>query len=145
MKISRDELGKIAQNVLDSLEREGINSISDFKAKIGKKTDTPLNNSDKISFELCPSNDETQAYTLSYIREGTGIPVEIRINPKRGYTRIILKTARKLKGYEPFRYDIFNNLMQERVLQGTGISQVKAELKELAKRRPKLEDLASSN
>jgi hypothetical protein len=132
MKISGDELGKIAQTILDLLEKEGISSISSLEARISRKTNTIVNSSDRISFELRPSVDKTQAYTLSYTREGTGIPIEIRINPAKGYTKIILKTEKELKGYEPFLYDIFDNIVQERRIQETGISQIKAELRQLA-------------
>ena len=67
---------------------------------------------------------------MSYIKEGLGIPIEIRLNPQLSYSKIFLKVEEEIDGYEPFKKDAFGNVMQEKTFRYE-FSLVKDELNRL--------------
>ena len=84
-----------------------------------------------ISVELRPSNRGTEAYTVTYAKEGVGIPLEVKLNESLGYTMVIVKGGFILPSYEPFAYDDFGNIAQAKEIRTVNIPQVRAELEEL--------------
>lgn len=87
---------------------------------------------DFVSFEMRPSNYFTTAYTISYIRHGTGIPIEVRVNFDLEYYTIIIKSKEKIKSYIPFSEDFFGNIIQSKTVPLKDLKYVKKELKNLS-------------
>ncbi|MEM5872257.1 MAG: hypothetical protein QXD55_00120 [Candidatus Aenigmatarchaeota archaeon] len=135
MSIKKDDLKRIVNNFLKVLENKEIQTLLDFERP---KKIFPITNdaSEYVSVEFRPSSTHIKAFTksptISYIIEGCGIPLEVRINSYEGYSRIILKTVEGVfHGYSPFTIDKFNNIAQDKMIYSTDISLVKEELKKL--------------
>ena len=112
MKITTEKFRKIASNLLGLLDREEINSIEDLEKKIGRKYD--ISSGEYIELFMRPSNSETFAHIISYIWEGSGIPIEARINTKLGYLQMIIKLQENIQNYAPFTEDPYGNIVQNR-------------------------------
>ncbi len=130
MKIDAQEIKQMAKKFLSVLDREGIQTNEDLEEKLGKNF-TLENSQDFISIVSRPSNCETIAYTISYTRPGTGIPIELEINEQLNYSQIILKAQEKLEGYSHFHSDQFNNLVQNKVIGSSNFSLVREGLSDL--------------
>lgn len=129
--ITHEEARAYAQRLLDVLGQEGIETVADLDACVGRvfaRSDTP----DHIQFEVRPSNGGTCAYVVSCIAPGRGIPLEVRLNAALGYAKIILKGGFLLPTYNPFCSDPFGNIIQDQTLTPADFSCVKAELARLA-------------
>ncbi len=129
--ITCEEARAYAQHLLDVLGQEGIETVADLDACVGRAF-AQRDGQDHIKFEVRPSNGGTCAYVVSYIAPGSGIPLEVRLNAALGYTTIILKGDFLLPSYKPFISDPFGNLIQDQTLMTTDFSCVKAELARLA-------------
>jgi uncharacterized protein YueI len=131
MSIKKEYLGRIAENVLKTLDNENVTTSSDLDRIMNQTFLIGENTKEKISVELRPSNLNTTTRVISYITPERGIPLEIRVNEELKYSQIILKGNFNLSGYEAFHQDIFGNIAQNKKLDSTNISQIKSELKKL--------------
>ncbi len=127
MRISLDDIRNIARNFLEVLSREGIQSNGDLEKRIGETFS--LSSEDFVTIVLRPSDLGTSAYSVSYIRHGTGIPVELRINEKLDYSRVCIKLQERIDGYLPFGSDIFGNIAQDKEIKSSDFSLVIQELR----------------
>jgi hypothetical protein len=90
-----------------------------------------------ITASLNPSEEGTEAYTISYVAEGNpgnpnkGVVLDLKINTQLNYSKIILKNQHYLRGYTPFRRDPFYNLIQTKTINSTKIPLLKSELSHL--------------
>lgn len=89
-----------------------------------------------ISVALRPSSSDfvvkTKSPTVSYIKLGYGIPLEIRVNKYESYSRVVLKTdLGVLPSYKKFATDIYGNIAQDKVLKTTEMAEIKKELEKL--------------
>ncbi len=130
MKVLPSDLEQIAKNFLSSLDREKINSNVSLKNRMGETIQLDKYN-DFITFELRPSNFGTQAYTISYTRLNTGIPIELKVNESLDYSQIILKVHKTLEGYFVFAIDPFGSIVQNKVIYTSDFTSVKKELERL--------------
>ncbi len=130
MKISLEELSKIAGNFLYLLEKEGIEKTDDLEKRIGTTIKLEKSN-DFIVITTRPSNYSTLAYTISYHRSELGIPFELKINKQLGYSHVFIKSEEELKDYTTFHFDYYNNYMQNRIFKSSEFSEVKEELKRI--------------
>lgn len=131
VSITKEYLGRIAENVLKFLDRKKVNSLSDLDRLMDQPFSIDENTKERILVELRPSNLYTKAYVISYTVPGRGIPLEIRVNKKLKYSRVIVKGDFNLPDYEPFAKDLFGNIAQNKQLGSIDISQIKSELKKL--------------
>ena len=99
MKITLQDLSRFAREFLHVLQRENINSIQALEkiAQSGEKEIT-INVQESLIFAPRPSHEGTIAYTMSYVVQGAGIPIELKINKEMGYTRSIIKFAGTFPG-----------------------------------------------
>lgn len=81
-----------------------------------------------MEISLRQSNNGSFAYTLSYCRRGTGIPLEAKINYALGYSKMICKAEQVLSGYTLFSKDVFGNSQQEKASNSASLFFVRNEL-----------------
>ena len=110
-RITPEYLGEIAKDMLRVLEEEGIVSINTLEKKLGQSFDAKEG---KIKLESRPSELDTWASTASYVIQGKGIPIEVRMNSRLEYSMVIVKTEKKIEGYNPFFYDPRGNIIQHK-------------------------------
>ncbi len=130
MAISLEELERIAGKLVTFIGENKIASLYDLDHLLGKRF--ALDCREGISIELCPSNKGTKAYTLSYLIEGAGVPIEARINPRLNYSKILIKSEKKLVGYSEFARDAFGNHVQCKDIDGYDFREVYKELRSLS-------------
>ena len=131
MEISSSEIRNIASMFLGILDRENITSTKRLEESLEREY-TLDQSQDIVTITLRPSNLGTSAYTISYTRSGTGIPIEIKVNPSLKYSQVILKSQEEVKGYYPFGMDIFNNIIQNKVIESSEFERVREELHKLS-------------
>lgn len=128
MKIYIRDLKKFAAEFLRILEDQKIESTKDLEGLIGQQFRIENQIQDFISFENRPSNLNTMAYTISYTKPGTGIPIELKINSSLNYSQIIIKAQEVIYSYLPFMIDTFENFIQNKVLDSSDILILKKEV-----------------
>lgn len=133
MKISKADLGIIAQNFLRQIEQERISTIKQLEQKVGHTILINNQEGDFITVENRPSGLGTDAVTVSYIRPGAGISIEFKVNKMAGYVHTVVKTQENLPGYEIFWSDQFGNVMQWRRVSSLEVGEITDQLKELTK------------
>lgn len=131
MRITPADLATIAKSFLRLLEQENVTTCQDLERRLGSRHEIK-GTRDFISFTRRPSDLNTSTYTISYVREGTGVPIELKINADLDYTNIILKFTGRLQNYAPFALDIFDNLIQNRILRSSEMPLLKQELHQLS-------------
>ncbi len=134
MKFSLEEIGIIAEKFYNYLEKENINSETDVKNRINKKS--IINDRDSIIFDkkehFPPKYLRSTSYIIDYSRDESGIPIEIRVNKTANYTQVIIKASRLIWNYLPFfGEDVFGNIPQTKVLKPAGLEIAKQELEKL--------------
>lgn len=117
--------------MLDLFEREGIDSIVGLQERLGESFKV---HGAVIQLETRPGGKTILptdiAYTVSYIIQDTGIPIEIRMNSKSAYSKITLKLGDLIQGYNPFFEDGQGNIIQEKML-GFSFDEITEELRRL--------------
>ena len=131
MKIELPELRIIASDFLEFLNKEEISSIQDLENRLNRKYLIHQKPKDMLSFKLRPSNLGTKTHTISYTRDETGIPLEIKINNSLKYSIIILKAQNIIEGYNIFNIDTLGNLVQNKIIPSVDFSESKLELERL--------------
>lgn len=132
MRISLEELSKIAENFLCVLEKEGIEKIEDLEKRTG--TTIQLEKSqDFIVITTRPAYYKSVANTILYNRPWSGIPITLEMNKKLEYSQIFIKCEKKLKDYNTFCHDYYDNSMQNKILSSLDLSDLKKELKRISK------------
>ena len=130
MGIKLEEIEKFAQQFLGFLDDHFIYSTSCLVPLLGKKF--PVNDESYFSVELRPSNMGTEAYTLSYIMDRRGIPIEASINRELDYTKFMIKATKEVREYETFGLDdTRENYVMCKELKGYSFEQVRKELRSL--------------
>ena len=111
--INQEYLGMLSEEFLRILWEKGINSHIDLERMLGESFATERG---FIQLEERPSGvgiiPTDIAHTMSYIIEGLGIPIEVRMNPISKYSTITVKSIDDIEGYAPLLYDDFGNLIQ---------------------------------
>jgi len=131
MGIKLEEIEKFAQQFLGFLDDNFIYSTSSLDPILGKKFS--ITGESFFLVELRPSNGGTEAYTLSYIIEGRGIPIEARINPRLDYIKFIIKANKEAPGYSVFGLDeVRENYVMCKELNGHYLAEVRKELRSLS-------------
>jgi len=131
MSINKEYLGRITKNVLKILDNEKITSLSDLDRLMNQTFLVDENTKEQVLVESRPSNLGTTTRVITYAAQGRGIPLEVRVNEELKYSKIIVKGDFNLPEYRPFYQDIFDNTAQDKELNFTDISKIKAELTKL--------------
>lgn len=124
MKFYQRDIEVVVDSFLQSLE--WIKTLEDIERLHGQSL--PLIGSDHIEFSLRPSRHNTHAHTVSYVKPNSGIPLDVKLNPRLSYTEIILKMAERIPLYEPFGVDPFGNILQYREIPGIDVERMKLEI-----------------
>lgn len=134
MPITIPDLRRISKNFLTILDKEKIMSVNDLEAKLGKEflSDEDGAVQEYVSILNIPSNQDAMAFTVSYVRPGTGIPIELKINPVLDYSQVIIKAKDMIGGYLPFGSDEFDNIYQSKLIRSSDFSLSIKELKKLS-------------
>ena len=114
--IKKEDLKRYSLEVLNTLEREKIRSISELEEKMGESFPT---SEGLIQLESRPSQDSSTALTISYTVKGKGIPIEIRLNPKHHYSLFFVKSEEKIDDYNPELPDPIGNVIQSKKLESS--------------------------
>lgn len=127
------ELSRIARRFLETLDNNNVNSNKDLEDRLGQRV--PISRYDSILFDSKEHNEQSlpsKSYIIDYIRDKTGIPIELRVNLTAGYSLVIVKVEDLLFDYSPLgNYDGFGNLPQSKVIRPAGLAIAKQELKRL--------------
>lgn len=128
---------RFTRNFLRILAENEILQFEDVKNNVGTYFHDGIN-SNIVLITLVPSfhNKEILDYTVTYfLKEKPTNYIEatpsIRINPKIGYSNIIIKADKKIPGYDNFYVDKSLNVLQMRTLQFTYLPIIKGELEKL--------------
>lgn len=124
--ITKLELGKYAKEIFNSLEKCKIETIGDLEKKTGAMPIRYVENH-AVIIERRPSTGGV-SQTISYVIEGSGIPIEARFNLAHKYLRLTVKGNFKLPDYLPWGRDPFQNIVQEKTIPEPTISKLKEEL-----------------
>lgn len=148
MEITRDQLGKIARNLLEFIKVERIRSAEDLQDKVGQEwkiygidKDNILGNMRTetywIGINLSPARFGARTYIMSYTIHGPARPMvvmQVRVNLPIDYSMIMLKSRLMISGYEKLGIvDSFNNVHQDKHIGQAKMSDVTKELEELAR------------
>ncbi len=141
MVIKKTRLQNIVLRLLNVLKKEGVDSLPALERMLGKRFYIEDNTSflngncgyEFIDFHSRPSNKNTRTHTISYAIERTGIPLEIKLNPVLGYSRIIIKVNIPVPGYESFANDYSGNIIQVKSLDIADWNRTVSEVRELAR------------
>ena len=100
MKFSYKEIRQITGNFLKGLEKEGVRSYTDIEGWVG--TDIIISDCDRIFFNQKEHHPPPQITSISYVRDGSDIPIEFRVNPIVGFGLVIVKNtkAKEIYGVE---------------------------------------------
>jgi len=131
MRINLPELKVIASRFLEMMNILNIHSTANLESHLGEVYPCLDKSPDFIEIVLRPSLENTTTYTVSYTRPGTGIPLEIKVNPASKYSLIILKTERLVIGYSNIVTDRFGNIAQFKKIQSIDFSDARREISEL--------------
>ncbi|MEK6897095.1 MAG: hypothetical protein AABW93_01045 [Nanoarchaeota archaeon] len=126
--ITKKDLQKYSSEILGMIEREKIGSISELEEKIGESFPTPEG---LIQLESRPSTKGSLAITISYIIDGKGIPIEIRLNPEQNYSLFFVKSEEEIESYNPELVDPLGNVIQSKKI-GSSFEEALEELKRLS-------------
>ena len=132
--ITHEDLKRYSSEMLDLLEREKIDDIEGLQKRVGESF---VASDGIIQLEARPSGSKIiatdVALTMSYIIEGKGIPLEIRLNHNSAYSRIILKSQDRIEDYSPIGFDsVGSNVIQSKI-GDYSFELIKEELKRVAK------------
>ena len=129
--ITRKDIGRYSTELLDLLKKEGISSIVGLQERLGESFKV---HGAVIQLEARPGGKTVLptdiAYTISYIIQNIGIPIEVRMSPRGVYSKITLKSGDLIQGYNPFFEDRQGNTIQEKML-GFSFDEIAEELKRL--------------
>lgn len=132
MLIDRNRLIKIISTSLGIMDEKQLNSLEELEKWEGNRfIPDSKRKHEYLKISKKSLKGETPSLILSYIIEGTGIPLEIKINQESNYSRIILKFNGTLVAYSPFMQDIYGNTIQKRVLATIDVQEVKSHLRDL--------------
>ena len=132
MLIDKSRLLGIIRTSLGVMNEKQMNSLEELeKWEDNRFIPNSKRKHEYIKISKKSLKGETPSLILSYIVEGTGIPLEIKINQESGCSRITLKFNGTLGAYSPFMQDIYGNTIQERILNTTNVQEVKAHLRDL--------------
>ena len=132
MKITSTDIGRFAAEFLHVLEREDINSSRVLEEIVQKgKQEFTINVQESLVIMLRPSQSMTLACTMSYIVQGVGIPIELRINKELDYTTSIIKSIKITPEYSKFAEDKFGNIIQNISWEGSELSESIEHLRKL--------------
>jgi hypothetical protein len=81
-----------------------------------------------MEIRIRPSVSGTKALTISYVQQGLGIPLELKLNLALIYSEVILKMQEVLQGYAPFAQDVFGNLAQFKLIPTCEFAPIRQEL-----------------
>ena len=103
MKVDKKYISKVASRMLEVLKKE-IKSTSNLEYQCSMSYSVPIKDNenkrlDSISFAVAPSNYETETLTITYGSTLSGSPIEIKVNIKKGYLRMIGKNLEGIEGY----------------------------------------------
>ncbi len=129
MKFYPADIRQVSSELLKTLEKEKVATEEDLERMMGQTIALKENNI--VDFQKIPSNFGTMAYTVSYIRPKSGIPLELKINTELDYSQVILKAQTKLEQYKPFTRDGYGNIVQNRLFMPGNFNSAKEELKRL--------------
>ena len=131
MQITRKDLGQIAENFLQVLDREGIHSLESLDRILDQRLDVDKSSGHVLKVQLRPSLSNTKAHTMSYIIPIVGIPIETRMNYDLSYLNMIIKTGSIIPGYSEFSLDGFGNIIQNKVINSSEWEILERELRAL--------------
>lgn len=113
--MTQKDIKEIASNLLFFLNSASLDSYEKIERQIGPHH-FPIDG-ETLEILFRPSNQTTQALTLSYIKEGYGVPLEVRMNKSLGYSLVVVKLNEYLTGYKPMAIDCFGNVVQTKRLE----------------------------
>ena len=131
MIIRLNDLSAMAKRFLITLDRNGIGDLEAMEKFMGMKFPISDDEREFVQISANPSNKHTMAYTISYVVDGAGVPMEAKINPMLEYTKIIVKSESDVPGYFAFSRDNFGNLQQMKDLHPANMEIVRRELTSL--------------
>ena len=129
MKISLENTRQFAKDFLAILERDGISNVKDLQEKVGYTL--PFDNDAFVVVTCRPSTFKTLDYVLSFVVPQINVPVEVRINPKMDYSKVLLTSGEEIPGYFIFSRDAVNNLRLMKTLEKADMDVVRKELESL--------------
>lgn len=129
MKITKQELGRTINRFLTVLEKEDITVWEDLEDRLDRLFQIDEKRKDIISIRYKQGLDGLYSYAISYVRQGSGTIIEIKIN-QLDYAIIVLKSKDRLEGYSKFGKDRSNNGIYYKNMKSAELQTVIEKLKE---------------
>jgi hypothetical protein len=133
MKLEKKDLRQIAENFLAVLDKKKVHSFDNARALRFEEILIGNLPNDRVAFDIGIGPRGTECLTITYVRKGTGSPIEARLNDSMNYTMMIVKCAENIEGYGPFAIDKFENIAQARHYDGIDFLEVRKELEKLSR------------
>ena len=137
-EISPRMLQTSLDRVLDFMKERKISTPKDLDGILDSRHDITKTPQEFIEVKKRPGGMSSQpssyVYTISYVKKGYGIILEVRVNSEENYSRFIVKMNNSISGYRKFAADRNGNVIQERVIQSVAIESVYQGLKDLKDR-----------
>ena len=123
----------IADRLLGFIERGNISSVLDLEARLNERYDVESHSGEFITIEKNAGGRSSPipncwVYTIDYVVEGKGIPIELRVNANEGYSKVIVKFAGTVETYSTIIRDDYGNIIQAKNVESTDILHLKKEL-----------------
>lgn len=131
-QFTKNDIRRIVNSMLNLFKEKKIESLNGIE-KIVDQTFPVKTENEKINVLLRHSGYGTKTLTINYEVAGRGIPLEIKINKEIGYSTIVVKGNFHIPKYDEFCRDVFDNIMQIKVLYSLSVSQILQELDDLLK------------
>jgi hypothetical protein len=121
---------EIGDAVVGFFDKEAVKTAEDLERRVGNEF-RGLRENEFILVAMHPSNHCTRACTMSYVVQGSGIPVEVKVNADLRYSALIVKAELPILGFTPFAVDPNNNCVQHKYMQTVDIGEIREALRSM--------------
>lgn len=110
MRMTKEQLARVAKNFLETLERESIDSPEAAKKRIGEVFDPDGGGEEYVDVDAHPRNPA--ATVISYKRRIGQTPIMLICAP--GYVKAMITAEKPVPGFDVFDEEPEYGLMQDR-------------------------------
>lgn len=137
-QIRPQEVMEIADRLLFFIDSRMISYVADLEARLDERANVEGYPGEFITIQKTPGGrsspiPDSWVYTVDYVVEGKGVPIELRINAIQDYSMLIVKFAGTAETYRQFTRDDYGNIIQTKNIESTDMVNLKNELRALKK------------
>jgi hypothetical protein len=131
IEFDTDRLKENSIRIIEFLNKNNITKTRDLERLLNQQFEINEKTKEHIAIEMRPSNFGSLVYDISYIQQGAGILIDIKINKEFDYTSFIIKGKFLLPDYQRFALDARDNIIQSKNINTASMKRIRQELKNL--------------